>query len=238
VRESAVEILTDLKIDIREPEVLRRVGYKGEKAALQRKIGKALTEAIRLGYQLAKPQALCDWFAIKGMDEQGIVLENGSRLNIGSRVKLWEGAECMSAALCTIGAELEQHTSELFSKEEPLLALMLDGVGSVAIDSLEAQVQHLICQRAHQSGMIAGPRLSPGSTEWTLKEQRMLFSLLPAEQIGIRLTEQCMMIPRKSVSFCSASGYEQVWKGLDSEKVINPCQLCSMVNCPYRRPEP
>jgi len=236
--EGAVEILTDLQIDIKEPEVLRRVGYKEKKVVPQGKIGEILKEAVSLGYQLAKPLVLYARFTIKGMDEKGLVLEGGSRLNIGSRVKLWEGAEYMTAALCTIGAGLEQSTSELFSKGEFMLAYMLDGVGSVAIDSLVVQVQQLICQMAHQSGMIAGPRLSPGSKGWPLEEQRVLFSLLPAEKISLRLTERCMMIPQKSISSCIGSGHEQVWKGLESEKVLNPCQLCNMANCLYRRLEP
>lgn len=233
-----MEVITDLQIDIKEPEVLRRAGYGGGRVAPQGRIGEILKEAVSLGYQLAKPVALYDWFKIKGMDKKGLVLEGGSRLNIGSRLQLWKGAEYMAATLCTIGAELEQSTAELFSKGETALACMLDSAGSVAIDSLEAQVQHLFCQRANKSGMIVGPKLYPGSREWALTEQRVLFSLLPGEKIGIRLTEQCMMIPQKSVSFCSGAGYEQVWKGLDSEKVINPCQLCSRVNCLYRRPEP
>jgi len=231
-------MLTDLQIDIKEQEVLRRVGYKGGKAIPQGRIGEILKEAVSLGYQLAKPVALYAWFTIEEMDEKGLVLENGSRLNIGSGTKLWEGAEYIVAALCTIDNELEQSTSELFSKGEPLLACMLDSAGSVAIDSLEAQVQQLICQQAHESRMIAGSKLFPGSKEWALSEQRVLFSLLPVEKIGVRLTEQCMMIPRKSISFCSGCGHEQFWKGLASEKVTNPCHLCGMVNCLYRRLEP
>ena len=236
--ESAVEMLTNLQIDIKEREVLRRVGYKEEKVIPPGRIGEALREAVSMGYQLAKPQALYAWFRIREIDEKGLVLEGGSRLNIGSRLNLWDGAEYIATVICTIGTELEQSTSKLFSKGEPLLACMLDSVGSVAVDSLEAQVQQLICQKAHESGTIVGPKLYPGSREWALSEQRVLFSLLPAEKIGIRLTEQCMMIPRKSASFCSGAGHERVWKGMVSEKVTNPCRLCDMENCLYRRLEP
>jgi hypothetical protein len=231
-----VEILADLQIDIEEPEVLRRVGYKGK--APQERMAETVRKALKLGHQLAKPMALYAWFAIEDMDEKGLVLKDGTCFNIGSRGKLWWGAEYVAAALCTIGAELEQLTSELFTKGEPLLAWMLDGVGSVAIDSLETQLQQLICQKANQSGMIVGPKLHPGSREWPLEEQRVLFGLLPAEKIGVRLTESCMMMPRKSTSFCSGAGHEQLWRGLASEKVTNPCQLCHMLNCLYRRPEP
>ncbi|MFC1914970.1 hypothetical protein ACFLWK_01805 [Chloroflexota bacterium] len=231
-----MEILADLQIDIEEPEVLRHVGYKGQ--VPQGRMAETVQKALKLGYQMAKPMALYAWFAIEEMDEKGLVLRDGMRLNIGSRSKLWRGAEHVAAALCTIGSELEQLTSELFAKGEPLLAWILDGVGSVAIDNLETQLQQIICQEAHQSGMIVGPKLHPGSREWSLEEQRVLFGLLPAEKIGVRLTKSCMMIPRKSTSFCSGAGHEQGWKGLASEKVTNPCQLCHMLTCLYRRPEP
>lgn len=232
-----MEMITDLQLDIEEKEVLRRAGYGGGRVVPQGRIREILKEAVRRGYQLAKPVAVCDLFKVKEMDERGLVLENGSRLSVGDRLRFWEGAEYIAAAVCTIGAELEQSTSELFSKGESVLASMLDSVGTVVIDSLEAQVQHLFCQKAHNSGMRIGPKLCPGSRGWPLTEQRVLFSLLPAEKIGVCLTEQCMMMPQKSVSFCSGFGNEQAWQGLDSEKVANPCQLCSMTNCPYRRLE-
>lgn len=237
-RRNAVEMITDLQLDIEEKEVLRRAGYGGGRVVPQGRIREILKEAVRRGYQLVKPVAVCDLFKIKEMDERGLVLENGSRLTVGDRLRFWKGAEYIAAAVCTIGAELEQSTSELFSKGESVLASMLDSVGTVAMDSLEAQVQHLFCQQAHNSGMRIGPKLCPGSRGWPLTEQRVLFSLLPAEKIGVRLTEQCMMMPQKSVSFCSGFGNEQVWQGLNSEKVANLCQLCSMVNCLYRRLEP
>ena len=227
-------MIADFQIEITESEVLRRLGYK-KKEGLQGKLKEALLEAIDLGNRLAKPRALYAWFKIKEADAQGLLLEEGSRLNIGRAMKLWKGAEYLAVALCTIGGDLENHASELFSKGEPVLASMLDSVGSVAVDSLEAGVGQLICQQAHEPGMRVGPRLSPGSKDWFLGEQRVLFRLLPAARIGVSLTGHCMMMPRKSLSFCSGAGREVVWKGLDSDKVTNPCQLCGMVNCPYRR---
>jgi len=231
-----VVILTDLQIDIKEPEVLRQVGYK--ERVPRGRIAETVQKAVNLGYQLVKPLALYTRFTIKETDETSLLLADGTRLNIGRLIKLWQGAEQVTAALCTVGAELEQLVSVLFAKGEPLLAWMLDGVGSAAIDNLESQVQQLICQEAHQSGLIVGAKLSPGSGEWPLQEQQTFFSLFPAEKIGVRLTEHCMMIPRKSVSFCTASAHKQLWRGLDSAEVSNPCQLCHMVNCQYRRPGP
>ena len=229
-------MLTDIQIKLEEAEVLRRLGYR-KKEMPQGRLRESLQEAIELGDKLAKPRALYAWFKIKEWDGTGLWLEEGFRLNVGKGVRLWSGAEYLAAAVCTIGAEVENKASELFSKGEALLGSMLDSVGTAATDNLELQVHQLLCQQAYGSGMRIGPRLSPGSKTWELSEQRVLFHLLPADKIGVSLTQQCMMMPRKSISFCSGAGRQEAWQGLESEKVKNPCQLCGLVNCAYRRLE-
>jgi hypothetical protein len=228
-----LKLLNKIQIDIINTEVLRRVGYK--KQIPQGKMTETMQEAINLGYYLAKPLVLYDWFSIEKMTLESITLQNGITLNIGCQNKLWQGAELLSVVLCTIGTELEHQVSKLFSTGKPALAMMLDSVGSVAIDNLETQVQQLLCQEAYQSGRLVGPKLYPGSREWPLEEQQVLFRLLPAERIGIHLNEHCMMIPRKSVSFCSASGQKQLWRGMLSENIANPCKLCQLIDCIYRK---
>jgi len=51
-------------------------------------------------------------------------------------------------------------------------------------------------------GLWPSKRFSPGYKKWKLDEQRFIFDILPAQDIGVRLhQESWMMIPRKSVSF-------------------------------------
>lgn len=70
-------------------------------------------------------------------------------------------------------------------------------------------------------------KMSPGSLpEWPVTQQPILFSLLdglPAE-IGVRLTDSCLMLPSKSVSgffFASQSNF------------VN-CRFCPILSCPNR----
>jgi hypothetical protein len=107
---------------------------------------------------------------------------------------------------------------------------MLDSVGSVAVESVADKVNYLLCEHARARNMNTGPRLSPGYGKWRLREQKVIFSLLPGERIGIRLNEQCMMRPVKSLSFCLGIG-----RALPPREKINPCRYCGMKDCPYHR---
>lgn len=99
------------------------------------------------------------------------------------------------------------------------------GVINLVVD----QVNQFICQKALDSGMNVGLRLSPGYGKWLLTDQRIIFGLLPGENIGVYLTDRCMMIPQKSVSFCTGLGIQE------SLRDLNPCRYCGMPNCQYRK---
>lgn len=71
-------------------------------------------------------------------------------------------------------------------------------------------------------------RMSPGSLkEWPLTAQREVFAMLGdvERDVGVTLTESCLMLPHKSVSgilFSSKEGY------------VN-CAMCPILSCPNRQ---
>lgn len=223
-----MQTLNGIKVRIREKEVLRLQGYKeeGPRGAVAEILGREIEE----GYRLIRPKAIFTWLRIRELGGKSLTLDNGLTLNAGHGLKEWKGSEYLGVALCTIDSALEDRVSELFLEGEYPAALMLDSVGSAAVDSVADYVNHFICQRAEDLDIRVGPRLSPGYGKWDLREQRALFALLPGEKIGVRLNENCMMIPRKSVSFCVAMG-----QGLGSGRGIDPCRYCGMEGCQYRR---
>lgn len=223
-----METLKGIRVRIREKEVLRLQGYKDE--GPRGDVAEILGREIEEGYRLIRPKAIFTRVTIREMGEESITLDNGLTLNAGQGLKDWRGSEYLGVALCTIDSALEDRVSELFLEGEYPAALMLDSVGSVAVDSVADYVNHFICQKARDLDIRVGPRLSPGYGRWDLREQRAIFALLPGEKIGVRLNENCMMIPRKSVSFCVGIG-----KGLESGRGIDPCRYCGMEGCQYRR---
>ena len=76
-------------------------------------------------------------------------------------------------------------------------------------------------------------RFSPGYGDWTLEEQKILFSVLDcAHTIGLTLTESCMMAPVKSVTAVIAITEEDV-----CSYSTNKCLRCNKIDCEFRRKE-
>ncbi len=224
-----VESSHHLKVNIEIEEVLRFLGYRGGKKP-EAKVEEVLGREIEEAYQLVRPRTTyCEIKALETKKES-IKLEGDLLLHIGEKaVRWWDGCQSVVIALCTIGGMLEEKVSALFKAGKYTEALILDSAGSVAVDSLADQINRLICQKALISGVKVGPRLSAGYGKWTLEDQRLIFRLLRGESIGVHLTDQCMMIPQKSISFGVGVGVRE-----DSRK-INPCRYCGVSNCPYRR---
>jgi len=160
-----------------------------------------------------------------------VVLSTGDILDNPHVKRDWHGLERVSLAICTIGPKLEARVSELFAQGDSATALILDTVGSVAVGSISRQIDAMVCQRAQELGMVAGPRFSPGSVNWSLTEQKVIFSLLPADKIGVSLNDHMLMVPRKSVSFVVGMG-----SGVLVPRARRPCWHCDRVSCPSREP--
>ena len=109
-------------------------------------------------------------------------------------------------------------------------ALILDGIGSAAVDSLAQEACHFINREASSHGHQASSPISPGMPGLPISEQWQLFQLVPAEQIGVHLTSSAMMVPRKSVSMIIGIGPDMpTWT---QAEVCNRCGINK--TCHYR----
>jgi len=80
--------------------------------------------------------------------------------------------------------------AELFAEEDSLSAVVLDSIGSAAVEAVANEVNYLFCCREKGAGNKVGPRASPGYGKWNLTDQNLLFSLLPADKINVQLNQQ------------------------------------------------
>ncbi|MFC1864345.1 vitamin B12 dependent-methionine synthase activation domain-containing protein [Chloroflexota bacterium] len=218
-------ILEGIEIAIKRDEVLMYLGYRGK--TLKREVEETLAKTMEESRHLISLEAIYSQQTVKKQEGGIIALVNGPSLNIGDVFQEWQGSQYLGVIICTIGAALEDRVAELFAEEDHLSAVLLDSIGSAAVEALADEINYLICCREKGAGNKVGPRTSPGYGKWNLTEQKMLFSLLPAQQIKVQLNQQCMMIPRKSCSFCLGIG-----GGLEYR--FNPCRRCGKENCNYR----
>ncbi|MGB9722524.1 MAG: hypothetical protein ACP5OO_06695 [Chloroflexia bacterium] len=133
-------------------------------------------------------------------------------------------------AVHTIGPRLEARCRRWNAQGQLLRAFLLDALGTVALLELtEAFRRHLAAQPALR-GLQLGCSFSPGQGDWPLEDQPLLFALLRPERIGVRLNEQGVMYPLKSLS-------EAIPVGREGEIPLPgpACERCPRrEGCPYR----
>lgn len=177
---------------------------------------------------MVHPQVHMRRIGVEGLRHEKLLLKNGSTLQ-GTLIGEHLGpAEEVVAILCTIGAELETHASEL-SGSDMLRALAFDGVGSAATEALANAACAQIEEEARGAGHETTIPLSPGMDGWKVEQgQPQIFSLFPDQEISIELRPTGLMLPRKSLSMVVGIGEHVSQSG-------STCDYCRMrETCRYQ----
>lgn len=102
---------------------------------------------------------------------------------------------------------------------------LLDEIGNIALRESRQQLERHLSQQFAFDNISY---MSPGSLEdWPIVEQKKLFALLNGVEsaISVRLTDSCLMIPRKTISGIY----------FPSEVTFYSCQLCPRKSCESRK---
>ena len=229
VRSPLPAVLENVQLRVDRDEVLRFQGYKKgidipDAAALS-----LFDEALALGELLMEPRVV---YRGSRVTRQGPdLIEAGSeRLKIPEIGRLWGSLEAVGVGICTVGSAIEARVRELWDRRELPLAVMLDSVGSAAVESIAEYANDVLCRAAIPAGLKVTNRVSPGYAGWDTAEQVALFRLCPGDPIGVALNESCVMSPGKSISFLVGVGPEA-----RVDHYFTQCRRCWMPDCAYRR---
>jgi hypothetical protein len=224
-----VHTLPANNINIDRGEVNRYLGYAAQREPTAH-ISSVIDEQISEAYGLIQPQYSCVIREIESVDGSRISLSGTNTVfssNIIARRILFK---CSKAAIfvTTIGPTLEQRVSQLMDDGEILKGAALDAVGTEAIEEVACWLERSVRDTAAASGADVSLRYSPGYCDWDIKEQKVLFSALDGDLHGVQLTEDCLMMPRKSISGIIGIGF-------DPSITLSPCVFCNKTDCPSRR---
>lgn len=143
----------------------------------------------------------------------------------------------LAAVVCTIGPALEERVAKLSDDGQATRAMVLDAIGSSAAEEVADRSNQILCGRAADAERSVGRRRSPGYGRWDVSEQRALLAFVEPDDIGVSLSERCMMVPRKSVSYVAqllAAGTPDASRRDEDERRGDRCSRCNMTDCPYR----
>lgn len=176
----------NFKIELDDRRILRLIGYKKKLSEINDSLKKIFEEEKNKLDSLLHPASI---YTIINYEET-------------NKHPIFKDAQKVAFCISTIGSSLETEISELIKKNELLRALILDALGSEAVEKVTRQSDKILAQKARSMNLWPSKRFSPGYKYWKLEEQQFIFHILPADQIGVHLhQESWMMTPRKSVSF-------------------------------------
>ncbi len=222
-------VLDELPLRIDRDEVLRFQGYKTSADVPTREVLDLFDEAMTLGERLMRPRVVYRAAPVAGPGAH-LIEAAGEALHIPEIERLWGPIEAVGAGVCTVGEVIETRARALFEGREFPLAVMLDSVGSAAVESLAEHVNDLLCQAALGEGLRVTNRVSPGYAGWDTAEQQALWRLCPGAPIDVTLNASCFMTPTKSITFLVGIGARA-----RVDHYFTQCRRCWLRDCAYRR---
>ena len=140
------------------------------------------------------------------------------------------GAVNIYAFLVTIGSGIEEEASSCMKSGDHIGGYLLDRIGSFAVESLAKNVEELLRRSLGLKDLSVSMRFSPGYCDWPIEDQFKLAEIIDFAGIGVTLTKNCMMIPKKSITAIVGVGPKKLFS-----KITSPCAVCNMKICGYRR---
>lgn len=214
-------------IIITPDEAARYLG--GSQYRLDKDLKKSVRDAMDQAGRLVCPVFIYALHKVKETSRSGrLTLENNLFID---QPHAETGPEIRSLAACvfTLGSALEDTIHEVSGQGDLLEAFILEAVGLALMEALGDKCRQALKQKAKQLNLFAGCVFGPGFRETPMEKQTLLFQLVDAEAIGVRLTQNLMMRPLKSASFFTAFSPAE-----SKIKYVYKCRRCSMKNCQFR----
>jgi hypothetical protein len=177
--------LNHFELHVPDRRVYFRIGYKSRQQEVPENVRDLVREMRRIHEKLIQPRAVYQILDYKETNRHSIFADS----------------QKTALCICSIGPELEQLSQQWMQKNQILKGFILDSFGSEAAEALAKQCDAILVDKALTMNLWPSKRFSPGYGKWDISQQKYVFEVLPAEKIGVRLSDACMMIPRKSVSF-------------------------------------
>jgi hypothetical protein len=214
--------------DISIEEVKRYLGYKKNKHTDGEKITDLIKNLIEENYTLLLPEGEYITGKVIAEESQEIITDVFPRPIKGSTIiKHLSNSTFLSFILVTIGNKIDKRLSEYFEKGEYTNAVILDAIGTVAVEKSADMVNGIIAVEAKKFGYFLTKRFSPGYGDWSLDYQKDFLRLFASKRMDIKVNEAFLLDPQKSITAVVG------WKKNVSTALGETCS-CN-IECPYRR---
>ncbi|PIU21227.1 MAG: hypothetical protein COT15_03370 [Candidatus Diapherotrites archaeon CG08_land_8_20_14_0_20_34_12] len=182
--------LLGFKITVSTEEVLKQL--RDEKPDERTK--KLVASWINKSKNLINPKAIVKEFKITQKGKDFVEIDN--KLKIRSRNVAFLLKDCEKATFfaCTLSSDFQEKSENL------LVSVIVDAIGSVAVEKLAEKVSAVVCEKAKWKGFKITQRYGCGFADWSLGDQPKILKILNASKIGLKANKANILIPRKSIT--------------------------------------
>ena len=100
--------------------------------------------------------------AIAACNGSSLTLEGGERFECGAFERFLAGCESVLVFAMTAGAAIDRRIDELMAADEPVVALLLDTAGWLAVESITRQFSERLKAECELAGLRFTRRMGPG----------------------------------------------------------------------------
>jgi len=233
-------IFPHIPIVVNRQEVVRYLGYKKYKSESTDEINRLIDKCIRDAAYVLEAKGVIRQFAITARNAERWEIEcNAGEYYIqGERIfKHLQLCDSLTLMMVTVGDQLDKEVERLFSEQLPTKALIIDAIGSDAVERAADYINEYIKNDARRKGYATRFRFSPGYGGWSIEHQRDLIKAVDGASIDVTLTDSCQLQPRKSVSavigwYIQCDGKLQPPR--ESREQVTKCRQCDVQDCQFR----
>jgi len=172
--------------------------------------------------ELIEPKAVYTYLEVVKIAGDSVHLDSGDVLKAVILADMLRCGQKVAPYVVTLGPKLEERSSKL-ATDNVFLSFMLSKIGDYALGIAGENIKLLVEESLGDKVSDFGPGEGTGEL-FEIEQQAVLFRILqPSKSIGVELTPNYLMIPKKSES--------GVFAVTDEEYVA--CQYCPKT-CEYR----
>ena len=184
-----------------EQKIYSRLGHNRHLTKMSDVQRKKVDAAIAQGVSLCQLRGVWGRFEISKWSAGRVEFGDGNVFESSKLAALLEGCKSLVLFALTAGADIVDRASELSGQGDGVGALACDAAGSEMVDAAAEWLQQYLNQQFKRwNETLTKRRFSPGYGDLELKNQAILFKLLDIEKLGVKLTDDFLMTPEKTVT--------------------------------------
>lgn len=190
----------EIPFRINRKAVYALLGYRKGTTTLSEKMASLVDASFKEALELVDPLGI---YITRKIKEKGsdIYLARSPIILKGKSVQmLLKDSFAVTLLAAAIGPGVENKISEETERGNLEKALILDVIGSEAVEAVANSFNARLISLARQDKNFLTTRFSPGYGDLDLGLQRDLYKELALEETGITITEKNMLFPQKTIT--------------------------------------